>query len=114
MSLSLGGEAPRLQSRIGGGAKPEWQRFSVRNFLIWGSNRLCLAVFASHDLDLTQTMKHKTTSLCFFFPGFLILLLVLLPEARAGLAPGEVEFFEDRIRPVLAQDCYECHRTEAT
>jgi len=57
-------------------------------------------------------MKHKTTSLCFFFPGFLILLLVLLPEARAGLAPGEVEFFEDRIRPVLAQDCYECHRTE--
>ncbi len=24
---------------------------------------------------------------------------------------GGVEFFESRIRPVLAQDCYECHRT---
>lgn len=25
--------------------------------------------------------------------------------------PEKVEFFEKRIRPILAQDCYECHRT---
>ncbi|MBL9188495.1 MAG: PSD1 domain-containing protein [Opitutaceae bacterium] len=31
--------------------------------------------------------------------------------AHAALAPADVEFFEHRIRPVLAQDCYECHRT---
>ena len=40
-------------------------------------------------------------------------LLLLLP----GLAwadkpsPEGIEFFENRIRPILAQDCYECHRT---
>ncbi|MDP3071073.1 MAG: PSD1 and planctomycete cytochrome C domain-containing protein [Opitutaceae bacterium] len=31
--------------------------------------------------------------------------------APAALAPADAEFFESRIRPVLAQDCYECHRT---
>ncbi|HSG68891.1 MAG TPA: DUF1549 domain-containing protein, partial [Planctomycetaceae bacterium] len=31
-------------------------------------------------------------------------------QARA-LEPETIEFFESRIRPVLAQDCYECHRT---
>ncbi|MDA7934738.1 DUF1549 domain-containing protein, partial [Akkermansiaceae bacterium] len=41
---------------------------------------------------------------------------ILLP-LLTGLAcadPGEpekIEFFEKRIRPILAQDCYECHRT---
>ncbi len=29
----------------------------------------------------------------------------------ASAAPAGIEFFETRIRPVLAQDCYECHRT---
>ena len=32
---------------------------------------------------------------------------------RAAIAPDDLEFFETRIRPVLAQDCYECHRTGA-
>lgn len=30
---------------------------------------------------------------------------------RAAAPVDGVEFFESRIRPVLAQDCYECHRT---
>ncbi|MCS1409800.1 MAG: hypothetical protein M2R45_02986 [Verrucomicrobia subdivision 3 bacterium] len=29
----------------------------------------------------------------------------------ASSAPDRVEFFESRIRPILAQDCYECHGT---
>ena len=33
------------------------------------------------------------------------------PAVRAEWLPEEVEFFESRIRPVLAQECYECHRT---
>ena len=28
-----------------------------------------------------------------------------------GLPPGQVEFFENRIRPVLAESCYECHNS---
>ncbi len=41
-------------------------------------------------------------------------LLPLLSAAAAEtaeLSPEQVEFFESRIRPVLAQDCYECHRS---
>jgi hypothetical protein len=30
----------------------------------------------------------------------------------AELSSAGVEFFENKIRPVLAQDCYECHRTD--
>src|SRR6186713_3198600 len=44
-------------------------------------------------------------------PIYLFILLALISSARAALAPEGVEFFESRIRPVLAQDCYECHRT---
>ncbi|MBL9200711.1 MAG: PSD1 domain-containing protein [Opitutaceae bacterium] len=48
-------------------------------------------------------------------PAFFLRLVWLAPGAalcgRAALAPADVEFFEQRIRPVLAQDCYECHRT---
>ena len=29
----------------------------------------------------------------------------------ADFSSEQVEFFENRIRPVLAQDCYECHRS---
>jgi hypothetical protein len=35
----------------------------------------------------------------------------LLPAAHAALPAADLEFFEAKIRPVLAQDCYECHRT---
>ena len=31
--------------------------------------------------------------------------------AKAELSPDGLEFFESKIRPVLAQDCYECHRS---
>jgi cytochrome c553 len=39
----------------------------------------------------------------------LLALLLLLPAA--GPDPDEREFFEARIRPVLAQECYQCHAT---
>ncbi|NBU10180.1 MAG: hypothetical protein EBS84_14360 [Proteobacteria bacterium] len=32
-----------------------------------------------------------------------------MPAARAADAPGGVEFFEKKIRPLLAEYCYECH-----
>jgi hypothetical protein len=48
----------------------------------------------------------------------LILTLVLCTHSSAQSNPNSpfatssgIEFFETRIRPVLAQDCYECHRT---
>jgi len=44
-------------------------------------------------------------------PRFLLLAFSAAAAAHAALAPADVEFFENRIRPVLAQDCYECHRT---
>jgi hypothetical protein len=33
----------------------------------------------------------------------------VLTEAAASLSSEQAEFFEKRIRPVLAQECYECH-----
>ena len=42
---------------------------------------------------------------------FLLALFSWPIVLQAALAPAEVEFFEKRIRPVLVQDCYECHRT---
>ncbi|QDT03253.1 Xanthan lyase precursor [Rubripirellula lacrimiformis] len=47
---------------------------------------------------------------------FLIVAGVFLisPEsAQANDPPGSVEFFENRIRPVLVNHCYECHSAEA-
>ena len=35
------------------------------------------------------------------------------PSELAKLNPGELEFFETRIRPVLVEHCYECHSTKA-
>ena len=34
--------------------------------------------------------------------------------ALAEVEPEQSEFFESRIRPVLAQDCYECHNSQGT
>ena len=37
-------------------------------------------------------------------------VLVLVPLlVRGNSSPGEIEFFEKRIRPVLAEKCYPCH-----
>jgi len=43
--------------------------------------------------------------------GVWLSLLVVAGVGAADLPPEQVEFFESRIRPVLAQDCYECHRS---
>ncbi len=46
--------------------------------------------------------------------GFVLIFVFLVGSidgSRAALAEKDVEFFESRIRPVLAQECYECHRT---
>ncbi len=41
---------------------------------------------------------------------FIFLSLTGLAWAQKP-SPEKIEFFEKRIRPILAQDCYECHRT---
>ncbi len=47
-----------------------------------------------------------------FVPPIFFLLVLFAPGlARAGLTPAEIEFFESEIRPVLAQECYECHNS---
>ncbi|NCF84087.1 MAG: DUF1549 domain-containing protein [Verrucomicrobiaceae bacterium] len=38
-------------------------------------------------------------------------LCVLPCAAQKDISPQDREFFESRIRPILAQECYECHRT---
>ncbi|MBX3746682.1 MAG: PSD1 domain-containing protein [Verrucomicrobiae bacterium] len=47
--------------------------------------------------------------LCIVFP---IATAVMGAPRRASIAPEELEFFEKKIRPVLANSCYECHSEE--
>jgi len=39
----------------------------------------------------------------------LLLSVGLLGAVPASPAPDDLEFFESRVRPVLAQECYSCH-----
>jgi hypothetical protein len=39
----------------------------------------------------------------------LLLAIALLGDARVSAVPDDLEFFESRVRPVLAQECYACH-----
>ncbi|WP_395747496.1 DUF1553 domain-containing protein [Prosthecobacter sp.] len=39
------------------------------------------------------------------------LLASLPPHGGAAPTPAQIEFFESKIRPILAQECYECHST---
>ncbi len=46
---------------------------------------------------------------------FMLLAAVLCAIARAGETPaGDADFFEKKIRPVLAEHCYKCHSAQAT
>ena len=38
-----------------------------------------------------------------------IVFLTLVARAEEKLEPAAVEFFENKIRPVLAESCYSCH-----
>ena len=42
---------------------------------------------------------------------FLVVLAVTVVYPLLGLPPEQVEFFENKIRPVLAESCYECHNS---
>ena len=37
--------------------------------------------------------------------------LLLCGKLFAAPTPQQIEFFESKIRPILAQECYECHST---
>ena len=43
----------------------------------------------------------------------LLLLFALASALRAAAADDGIEFFEKKIRPVLAAECYRCHSREA-
>jgi hypothetical protein len=43
------------------------------------------------------------------FVAFIAFICLISPLARAHAMSNDLEFFENRIRPVLATECYECH-----
>src|SRR4051794_15517462 len=45
--------------------------------------------------------------------GSVLLALFAAPLAGAGGDPKGLEFFETKIRPVLAERCYKCHSGES-
>ena len=58
-----------------------------------------------------QNLKCKTGLGLAFVLNFSF--LTLNSSAAADLTPAQIEFFENKIRPVLAKECYKCHSTSA-
>ncbi|MEO0413768.1 MAG: DUF1549 domain-containing protein [Verrucomicrobiota bacterium] len=58
-------------------------------------------------------MKHRGNTINFWTQYYLLsALIVLTPSAKAkDFTAEQIEFFETKIRPVLAQECYECHNS---
>src|SRR4051794_1664288 len=46
-------------------------------------------------------------------PHFLLPILVLLPATAAAAEPAGADFFETKVRPVLAEHCFGCHSAKA-
>jgi len=40
-------------------------------------------------------------------------LVVALSSVAAEPTPAQLQFFENRIRPILANNCYKCHSQQA-
>src|SRR4051794_6004187 len=54
------------------------------------------------------TARRFRSSLAF---AFFFCFCVIFPKSLSG-AEGQVQFFESRIRPLLVENCYECHSAE--
>ena len=46
-------------------------------------------------------------------PSAIVLFVLVAGSMARGEAPDSIEFFENRIRPVLVERCYECHSSES-
>src|SRR6266487_4304576 len=59
---------------------------------------------------------NKQTPRVFWNLGFgasLVLGAWCLELPAAELSPAETQFFENKVRPILAKNCYKCHSTQA-
>ncbi len=85
--------------------------------------RECARTLQSHPLpnDILYSPLHmnrlsirsgiQLLGACFRITGFACFVIICSLASAASLTPDQIEFFESRIRPILAQDCYECHST---
>ena len=67
---------------------------------------LALEKHPQSGCNYESIMRLPITVLVFLLPGF-----VLLPAQAEELTSEQTEFFEKKIRPVLAENCYECHNS---
>lgn len=49
-----------------------------------------------------------------FFGSWILVFASSSPGAPAQLTAAQTQFFENKVRPVLAQNCYKCHSADAT
>ena len=63
------------------------------------------------SLVLRQSMLPKKSSVLFMFFGVAVSFLSGPPSVQSASTPTSRDFFEQKIRPILAQDCYECHQS---
>ena len=54
-------------------------------------------------------MLPKKSYLLFVFFGVAVSFLSGPPSVQSASSPISRDFFEQKIRPILAQDCFDCH-----
>ena len=79
--------------------------------------RLLSSSFVSTGLKPGANEKHSSTFETFLRLVFLVTIIVVArispPAFAADLTPAQLDFFENKIRPVLGDHCYKCHSTFA-
>src|SRR5438874_7006851 len=73
---------------------------------------LTLAPAPAPSLSVEERMR-KRKSRSMSTVGMVCLLSVALRAIAADPTPEQLEFFEKKIRPVLADNCYSCHSAKA-
>ena len=63
-------------------------------------------------LSSAVVMRTRSTSQPQFLSVLLLFPFLFPPRIQAGSTPEQLEFFEQRIRPVLVERCYKCHSHE--
>src|SRR5207248_1452264 len=82
----------------------KFQRTAVTRQAVWISDLGSSLDLGSWILDLCAPLRS---------PLIAILVLVCASARAADVSPAQLQFFENKIRPVLANNCYKCHSAQA-
>lgn len=60
----------------------------------------------------SKTSSRNVRKLCFQIAGIVSASLLAVADEPQQLTPAQKDFFENKIRPILSENCYKCHSLE--